>query len=496
MTGSDTLSLFADIISDITPQTAHNYNLGAPDRSWANAYVDNVVAGAITGFAGQELNIGQPPGQDANISPITNSLINLNGNVRIWGDNPLGTGPVTSNVLYVTMDGSDTNDGRAQDPTRACRTITGAVRSPFYKSGTSIKVAPGHYYEDNPIKLKPYTSVIGSDLRTTSIEPINKTQDLFHVQSGCYLNYMQFVNGQSGQLPGPGYTPGTNRGAYATAFPPNYGGEKIVVYHSPYIQNCTNQSGPWLYDGTMFNPNQTVQVPEAVGEATWVANTTTMLVTVSEGTLEVGQSINAGPQPLDYVNARTLLLANKPFIQEQVIAYVDQNNSYFGYNKEKCARDTGLIVDSLVADLLFSDNGYTQSNFAGLQYWNQSGYTGEIQRELTTTTNAINFVSTLAQEIIQNIVSGARYQSSIVQVTGTPSTPAQANIVAQEFALINNNHDKTVTWESGDNRKINIKDKKGKSIFLEPNTVLVENNITFSYDYNKQTLKVSCEWKN
>lgn len=438
MTGSDTLSLFADIISDITPQTANNYNLGAPDRSWANAYVDNVVAGAITGFAGQELNIGQPPGQDANISPITNSLINLNGNVRIWGDNPLGTGPVTSNVLYVSMDGSDTNDGRAADASRACRTITGAVRSPFYKSGTSIKVAPGHYYEDNPIKLKPYTSVIGSDLRTTSIEPINKTQDLFHVQSGCYLNYMQFVNGQSGQLPGPGYTPGTNRGAYATAFPPNYGGEKIVVYHSPYIQNCTNQSGPWLYDGTMFNPNQTVQVPEAVAEATWVANTTTMLVTVSEGTLEVGQSINVGPQPLDYVNARTLLLANKPFIQEQVIAYVDQNNSYFGYNKEKCARDTGLIVDSLVADLLFSDNGYTQSNFAGLQYWNQSGYTGEIQRELTTTTNAINFVSTLAQEIIQNIVSGARYQSSIVQVTGTPSTPAQANIVAQEFALINN----------------------------------------------------------
>ena len=436
MTGSDTLSLFADIISDITPQTPHNYNLGAPERSWANAYVDNIVAGAITGFAGQELNIGQPPGQDPNVSPTTNPVINLNGNVRIWGSDPLGTAPVVSNVLYVSMDGSDTNDGRAADATRACRTISGAVRSPFYQSGTSIKVAPGHYYENNPIELKPYTSVIGSDLRTTSIEPIHKTQDLFHVQSGCYLNYMQFVNGQSGLLPGPGYTPGTNRGAYAAAFPPNYGGEKIVVYHSPYIQNCTNQSGPWLQDGTMFNPNQTIQVPEAIGNASWDINTTTLLVTVSEGTISVGQSINIGPQPLDYVNARTLMLANKAFIQEQVIAYIDQTNTYFGYNKTKCARDTGLIIDSMIADLVFPDNGYTQSNFAGLQYWNQAGRTGDIQNELTTTTNAINFVSTLAQEIIQNITSGPRYQSTLIQTTGTPSTPAQAVTVAYEFGLI------------------------------------------------------------
>jgi hypothetical protein len=437
MTGSDTLSLFADIISDITPQTPSNYNLGAADRSWANAYVDNIVAGAITGFAGQELNIGQPPGQDPNVNAITNPTINLNGNVRIWGDNPLGTAPVTSNVLYVTMDGSDTNDGRAMDPSRACRTISGAVRSPFYQPGTSIKVAPGHYYENNPIKLKPYTSVIGSDLRTTSIEPINKTQDLFHVQSGCYLNYMQFVNGQSGLLPGKGYTPGTNRGAYATAFPPNYSGQKIDVYHSPYIQNCTNQSGPWLQDGTMFVPNQTIQIPEAVGEATWVANTTTMLVTVSEGTLHVGQSINIGPKPLDYVNARTLLLANKPFIQEQVIAWVDQNNTYFGYNKNIYTRDTGLIIDSLVTDLVFPNNGYTQSNFAGLQYWKQNTRINTVNSELTTTTNAINYLSMLAQDVIQNIVSGERHQSLIVQTTGVASSPAQATLIANEFALIN-----------------------------------------------------------
>ena len=114
------------------------------------------------------------------------------------------------------MDGDDTNDGRAMDPSRACRTVGGAINSPYYQAGTQIRVAPGHYLEDNPLQLKPYTSIMGADLRTTSIEPINKTQDLFHLNSGCYLAFMQFLNGRSGLLEGE-YAAGFNRGAYCTA---------------------------------------------------------------------------------------------------------------------------------------------------------------------------------------------------------------------------------------------------------------------------------------
>jgi len=428
-TGTDTLSIYADIISDITPLTSGQYDLGAPGKEWAQGYIDTLVASALT----------SGPGQDVNITPPFGQVTNINSNVRIWGNNPLGTGPVTQNVLYVNMDGSDTNDGRAQDPTRACRTITGAIRSPFYKEGTSIKVAPGRYLEDNPLELKRLTSVIGSDLRTTYIEPINKTQDLFHVRSGCYIAQLQMTNGQSGLLPGTGYTPGTNRGAYAVAFPPNYGQEKIDLYYSPYIQNCTNQSGPWLMDGTMFIPNQTVQIPEAVGTSTWVANTTTLLVSVSEGTIQIGQTINIGPTQQGYVNARTLLLANKSFFQEQVIAYIDQKDEYFKYDQVKCERDTGLIVDSLISDLLFESNGYTQSNFAGLQYWNQDGYVGLIANELTTTTNAVTYIKDLAKELIVNQTVGGvtRYSTSTAQNTSLPAASnSEQTTINTEFNLI------------------------------------------------------------
>lgn len=398
MTGSDTLSLYADIISDITPQTANTYNIGHEDKTWATGYFNNIVAGVIAGLPNSDIEIGIPTGQSPNVAPIVAPTINLNGNVRIWGDNPLGTGPVVSNVLYVSMDGSDTNDGRAPDATRACRTISGAVKSPYYQAGTSIKVAPGRYLEDNPIELKPYTSVIGSDLRTTMIEPINKTQDLFWLDSGNYLAQMQFSNGRSGLLPGPGYKPGTNRGAYATAFNPRYNGEKIDLYYSPYIQNCTNQSGPWLQDGTMFIPNQTVQIPEAVGTASWEVNTTTLVVTVSEGVLEVGQTINVGPASQDYVNARTLMLANKAFIQEQVIAYINQTYPTFEYNRAKCSRDVGIIVENVSYDMVFGGN--QKSVESGLAYWD--GVTSVISTEITQTVDAINYINSLSQAIIAN----------------------------------------------------------------------------------------------
>lgn len=373
------------IAENVLPQADLTGSVGLEGTQWSEGFIQNLYTKIIRSTTGT-----------VQIDPAA-SLTEIIGDIRVRGNNPVGTAPVVTNTLYVTMDGNDTNDGRAQDSSRACRTIGGAINSPYYQPGTQILVSAGFYLEDNPIRMKPYTSVRGSDIRTTFIEPINKTQDLFHVDSGCYLNYMTFLNGRSGLLEGP-YEQGFNRGAYATAFPPLTGGDRIDLFHSPYIQNCTNQSGPWLRDGTMFVPNQTVQIPQAVGTGTWAANTTTITVTVGEGIISQGMTVNAGQQNLGFFDARTLLLANKPFLQEQVVAFVDQTfNSGFTYDQVKCFRDIGFIVDSIALDLRQSSN--SESIFAGLQYWNQSGYVDAVDGQITTTTNAINFLKTLAVNI-------------------------------------------------------------------------------------------------
>lgn len=46
-------------------------------------------------------------------------LTEVIGDIRVLGNKPIGTAPVVTNLLYVSMDGNDTNDGRAQDASRA-----------------------------------------------------------------------------------------------------------------------------------------------------------------------------------------------------------------------------------------------------------------------------------------------------------------------------------------------------------------------------------------
>jgi hypothetical protein len=368
---------------NILRDTASTGTIGQQDFEWADAYLNNVYS-KFLGSTASSLTIAPGAG-----------ITDIFGDIRVRGQNPIGTAPVITNTLYVTMDGDDTNDGRAQDSSRACRTIGGAMNSPYYQPGTQILVSAGRYLENNPLVMKPYTSVRGSDIRTTFIEPINKTQDLFHVNSGCYLNYMNFLNGRSGRLAGA-YDQRFNRGAYAASFPPQTGDNRIDVFQSPYIQNCTNQSGPWLRDGTMFRPNNTIQIPEAVGLATWPENTTTITVSLSTGELSIGQSVNQGQQNPGFFNARTLLLANKPFIQSQTVAYVDAtfNSGAFSYDQVKCARDTGLIINAIAMDMLYDST--SDSVFAGTQYWNQNSYTGNIPAEITATIAAITHLRDIA----------------------------------------------------------------------------------------------------
>jgi hypothetical protein len=383
------IGIAKDIVSsgNILPSADNTGTIGNSVVSWRDSYLNNIY----TRFLGNtNSNITLSPSDG-------NGIVDIFGDIRVRGSNPIGTAPMVTNTLYVTMDGDDTNDGRAMDPSRACRTIGGAMKSPYYQPGTQILVSAGRYLENNPLEMKPYTSVRGSDIRTTFIEPINKTQDLFHMNSGCYLNYMNFLNGRSGRLPGQ-YDQRFNRGAYCAAFPPLTGSERIDLFQSPYIQNCTNQSGPWLNDGTMFLPNQTVQVPQAVAMGSWEANTASIVVTVEQGTLSIGQSINAGKQNPGFFNARTLILANKPFIQNQAVAWVNANYPDFKYNEQLCFRDAGILVENMCYDMAFGGN--QKSIESGQAYY--QGVTSVIAGQETQTVGAINYIKTLCRQVAVN----------------------------------------------------------------------------------------------
>ena len=101
------------------------------------------------------------------------------------------------------------------------------------------------------------------------------------------------------------------------------------------------------------------------------------------------------------INAVAMLQANKGFIAEETVAYIPAT---FTYNTATCARDTGLIVDSIAFDLLYG--GTSQSAFAGLQYWNKNGYTGLIGTELGPINDALSYIRSSVESIVTPIGGG------------------------------------------------------------------------------------------
>jgi hypothetical protein len=146
-----------------------------------------------------------------------------------------------SNTLWVDVNGDDGNDGTS--PQTAKRTIKSALA--LAEVGTQIRVAAGVYEEQNPLVF-PYTdiSIVGADLRDTTIALQNSEDDLFHVLNGCYVQNFSFT-GVMGRVEDPPDSGITIQKWGIMSFKPgvpdiNTPGSPLYITQSPYVQNCTN----------------------------------------------------------------------------------------------------------------------------------------------------------------------------------------------------------------------------------------------------------------
>jgi len=71
-----------------------------------------------------------------------------------------------------------------------------------------------------------------------------------------------------------------------------------------------------------------------------------------------------GPASTELINAHAQVVANRAFLQEDVVAYINNNN--FTYDQAKCERDTGIIIDGAGYDALLGTNYNAVTN--GLAY--------------------------------------------------------------------------------------------------------------------------------
>ena len=118
----------------------------------------------------------------------------------------------------------------------------------------------------------------------------------------------------------------------------------------------------------------------------------------------------------DYTAAAELIRLNKKFIQNEVVAWINNQvenaispfDLDFEYDDDRCKRDVGLIVDSLVFDLKYGGQARTIS--AALKYNDTASGRIAITTQLSETVAAIQRINVLIQLILQNVTITEIYQ--------------------------------------------------------------------------------------
>jgi hypothetical protein len=101
-----------------------------------------------------------------------------------------------------------------------------------------------------------------------------------------------------------------------------------------------------------------------------------------------------------------LLRNNRLFIQNETMAYLTASWSTFEYNKEKCKRDVGYILDGVATDILYGGN--ERSVMSGDFYYKYPSKAtllgdGDGVGQLGQTLDGIIYASRISQKVAQNI---------------------------------------------------------------------------------------------
>jgi hypothetical protein len=309
------------------------------------------------------------------------------------------------NVLYVSKSGDDSNSGKTLGESFASLKKALSVATP----GTTIFLKSGEYIEDNPLRVPARVSVVGDNLRNTTVRPKNPTQDIFWVYNGAYIFCMNFK--------------GHIAPSAAVCFPPDGSAGEIVT--SPYTQAVTSITTTGT--GMRVDGAVTTGLRSMVADAFTQYNQggigihmlnrgNTQLVSIfticcdisflceNGGFCSINLSnssfgnyglVSRGASEILYRGVvkksagRQIVfknLAKRPNIGDGVL--------FANYNQATCNRDNGLIVDSLAQDLLYE--GTTQSTFAGLRYWAKGDITiGDQGPETVAALNHAKYVAGL-----------------------------------------------------------------------------------------------------
>lgn len=134
------------------------------------------------------------------------------------------------------------------------------------------------------------------------------------------------------------------------------------------------------------------------------------------------------------INAKNQLIANRTFLQDEVIAYINDNTPPVGYDQTKCRRDVGFILDGLTYDLIYGGNS---ASVAGARAY----FVGSVSQlgagQSTATINAYTHLQSVITSVVQGIaVTPTSGNTTPQQTIGTGvATSAEATLINADLQL-------------------------------------------------------------
>jgi hypothetical protein len=143
---------------------------------------------------------------------------------------------------------------------------------------------------------------------------------------------------------------------------------------------------------------------------------------------QVASIINTGSM----YSASALIVENKSFLQKEVAAYTQFNNNNldepFGFSQSRYETYVGTAIDAVVFDI--KNGGTLRTNKAALSFYDKNGISKVPSDQITASYDAINYVNTLAEQILLNqSVTGSASVSRLYQTTTTQSI--NTNLIAE-----------------------------------------------------------------
>jgi hypothetical protein len=132
--------------------------------------------------------------------------------------------------------------------------------------------------------------------------------------------------------------------------------------------------------------------------------------------------------------AKDQLVNNKEFIKAEIIAWINNNYPSVSYNQTTCARDIGLIIDSLCYDTLYGGNS---AIITAARAYFEGAVSVLPEDQKAATSAAMTRLSTVCQDVVREIVITPTVGNTESQdFSGSPATIAEATLLDDLIGII------------------------------------------------------------